>query len=84
MSSGRGQGAVLEGMIAGAFEDEKMELEYAKFERENSKDMLEMEINFGTLDQDVYVLKTELVLQREMASAKEFQENNQPRSTRRR
>ncbi len=75
---------MLEGMIAGAFEDEKMELEYAKFERENSKDMLEMEINFGTLDQDVYVLKTELVLQREMASAKEFQENNQPRSTRRR
>jgi hypothetical protein len=68
---------VLEGKIAGASDDKKLGMEDEKFELENLQEMLELQINSGTLSQDEYMQKTKQALEREMARAKEFQRKNQ-------
>ena len=68
---------VLEGKIAGASDDKKLDMEDRKFKLENLKEMLELQINSGTLIQDEYMRKTKQALEREMTRAKEFQRKNQ-------
>ena len=68
---------VLEGKIAAASDDEKLDLENEKMELENRKENLELEIEVGTLSRDEYIKKTKQILEREKACAKEFQKKKQ-------